>query len=229
MFKRTNNILLLLIITQFIATSVLSHVLHYKELNKLEFDLYRNDKLIGKHIYSFNRDGQKLIVTSKINFEIKKLGIVLYKYKAEGTEEYLDGEFLKFSSITHQNKKEKFCKIYKNENVFFIEGSSFKGEAPNDFIIGTWWNHQITKYDRQISAVSGRIIEQKVEFIGKEKINIGDKEYNALKFNFSSTDSSLSKDKKLNTNVWYDEKSLIWLKVSFDKTGKWEYRLKKIN
>ena len=83
MFKRANNILLLLIITQFIATSVLSHVLHYKELNKLEFDLYRNDKLIGKHIYSFNRDGQKLIVTSKINFEIKKLGIVLYKYKAE--------------------------------------------------------------------------------------------------------------------------------------------------
>ena len=167
MFKRANNILLLLIITQFIATSVLSHVLHYKELNKLEFDLYRNDKLIGKHIYSFNRDGQKLIVTSKINFEIKKLGIVLYKYKAEGTEEYLDGEFLKFSSITHQNKKEKFCKIYKKENVFFIEGSSFKGEAPNDFIIGTWWNHQIIKYDRQISAVSGRIIEQKVEFIGK--------------------------------------------------------------
>ena len=48
MFKRANNILLLLIITQFIATSVLSHVLHYKELNKLEFDLYRNDKLIGK-------------------------------------------------------------------------------------------------------------------------------------------------------------------------------------
>ena len=182
MFKRANNILLLLIITQFITTSVLSHVLHYKELNKLEFDLYRNDKLIGKHIYSFNRDGQKLIVTSKINFEIKKLGIVLYKYKADGTEEYFDGEFLKFSSITHQNKKEKFCKIYKKENVFFIEGSSFKGEAPDDFIIGTWWNHQIIKYDRQISAVSGRIIEQKVEFLGKEKINIGDKEYNALKF-----------------------------------------------
>ena len=191
MFKRANNILLLLIITQFIATSVLSHVLHYKELNKLEFDLYRNDKLIGKHIYSFNRDGQKLIVTSKINFEIKKLGIVLYKYKAEGTEEYLDGEFLKFSSTTHQNKKEKFCKIYKNENVFFIEGSSFKGEAPNDFIIGTWWNHQIIKYDRQISAVSGRIIEQKVEFIGYVIQRLGIK---TIKF-FSKIYNDISKPK----------------------------------
>ena len=225
MFKRANNVLLLLIITQFITTSVLSHALHYKDLNKLEFDLYRNDKLIGKHIYSFNRDGQKLIVTSKINFEIKKLGIVLYKYKAEGTEEYLDGEFFKFSAITNQNKKEKFCKIYKKKNVFFIEGSSFKGKAPNDFIIGTWWNHSIIKYDRQISAVSGRIIEQKVEFLGKEKLNINGKEYNALKFNFFSTDPSLSKDKKLNTDVWYDEETLNWVKASFKKKGKWEYRL----
>ena len=30
-----------------------SHVSHYNNLNSLEFDLFRNNKLIGTHIYKF--------------------------------------------------------------------------------------------------------------------------------------------------------------------------------
>ena len=206
--------------------SASAHVLHYKNLNELVFDLYRNNQFIGQHIYLFNRDGQNLIVQNTINFEIKILGITLYKYFAKGQEQYIDGKFHSFSSMTKQNKKEKFVKIYKNENQFFIEGSSYKGEAPKDFIIGTWWNHLIVKSNAQISAASGRIIEQNVKFIGKETIKINNEKYSALRFNFFSSDPSLSKDKKLNMDVWYDEKSLMWLKASFDNDGYWEYRLK---
>ena len=36
----------------------------------------------------------------------------------------------------------------------------------------------------------------------------------------------IAKDKKLNTHVWYDEKTLLLLKVSYKKLGLWEYRLK---
>ena len=35
--------------------------------------------------------------------------------------------------------------------------------------------------------------------------------------------------KKLNIDVWYDEDTKIWLKAAFDKTGYWEYRIKKVN
>ena len=31
-------------------------------------------------------------------------------------------------------------------------------------MIGTWWNHSIVEAKAQISAVSGRIIKQKVTF-----------------------------------------------------------------
>ena len=206
--------------------SASAHVLHYKNLNELVFDLYRNNQFIGQHIYLFNRDDQNLIVQNTINFEIKILGITLYKYFSKGQEQYIDGKFHSFSSMTKQNKKEKFVKIYKNEDQFFIEGSSYKGEAPKDFIIGTWWNHLIVKSNAQISAASGRIIEQNVKFIGKETIKINNEKYSALRFNFFSSDPSLSKDKKLNMEVWYDEKSLMWLKASFDNDGYWEYRLK---
>ena len=96
---------------------------------------------------------------------------------------------------------------------------------PKDYILGTWWNHSIIKAEAQISAVSGRIIKQNVEFLGKEKIKIGNKTYDTLHFQFTSSDKKLSKDKKLNTHVWYDENTLNWVRATFDKSGKWEYKL----
>ena len=127
-----------------------------------------------------------------------------------------------------QNKKNKYVNINVDttNKDLIIDGSSYKGKASNDIIIGTWWNHEIVQKQAQISAVSGRIIEQNVKFIGKEEVKIENKTYKTLKFNFSSSDPSLSKDKKLNTDVWYEEDTYLWIKAAFDKTGYWEYRLK---
>ena len=111
---------------------------------------------------------------------------------------------------------------------YIIDGSSYKWKTPVEYLIGTWWNHSIVEAKAQISAVSGRIIKQKVTFVGKETIKFGDKSYDTLHFNFSSTDSKLTKDKKLNTDVWYDEKTLNWVKAAFKKKGKWEYKLELI-
>lgn len=202
-----------------------AHVDHYSDLKLIEFDIFRNNKHIGKHVFSFSKTNHMLVVKSEINFEIKKLGVVLYTYNVKGTEYFKDGKLIKFNSKTQQNGKEKYVNIKSDENELLIDGSSFKGKVPNDYILGTWWNHNIVKAEAQISAVSGRIIKQKVTFIGKEDLKIGEKVYKTLHFNFSSTDQSLSKGKKLNTDVWYQEDTLNWVRASFKKKGDWEYKL----
>ena len=156
--------------------------------------------------------------------------MVLYKYHVKGTEIYKNGKLIEFKSKTDQNKKKKYVNLtLEDNNEFLIDGSSYKGKAPNEYVIGTWWNHSIVNAKAQISAVSGRIIDQKVKYLGKETINFNGKTYETLRFNISSTDSKLSKDKKLNTDVWYDEKTLNWVKATFNKKGNWEYKLAKID
>ena len=223
MFTVLKNLIFLLFLI--IPISSTAHVQHYENLNRIEFDIYRNNKHIGKHVFSFIKSENKLAVESEINFEIKKLGLVLYKYHVKGTEHFKDGKLIKFNSKTNQNGKEKYVNIKLDGNELVIDGSSFKGNVSDDYLLGTWWNHSIVKAEAQISAVSGRIIKQKVTFLGKEKLNINGKIYNTLHFNFSSTDKKLNKDKKLNTDVWYDEKTLNWIKASFIKKGNWEYKL----
>jgi len=214
--------ILILILVSFSAQA---HVNHYDSLNRIEFDIYRNNKQIGKHIFSFSRSDNKLLVKSNINFEIKKFGVVLYKYRAEGTEIFKDGKLIKFNSTTKQNKKKKYVNLELVEDEYIINGSSYNGKAPEEFELGTWWNHSIVKAKAQISAVSGRIIQQKVYFIGEEILELNGKTYNTLHFNFSSTDKKLDKNKKLNTDIWYEKETLNWIKASFKKKGNWEYRL----
>ena len=207
-----------------------AHVDHYSNYNYLEYELFRNNKSIGFHKYNFERKGSNLIINNEVSFKITKLGVNLYNYYAKGVEKYENGIFSGFNSTTNQNKKEKYVNITIDpaDKDLIIDGSSFKGKVDKDLIIGTWWNHEIVQKKAQISAVSGRIIEQKVEFKGKEDVKIGDKTYKTLRFNFSSSDPSLSKDKKLNTDIWYEEETFLWVKAAFDKTGYWEYRLKKV-
>ena len=208
-----------------------SHVDHYKKLNYLEYELFRNNKSIGYHKYIFNRNGENLSVSSEVSFKISKLGVVLYNYFAKSQENYEKGVFESYSSKTKQNKKNRYVNISVDpiDKNLIIDGSSYKGKASKDFIVGTWWNHEIIKADAQISGISGRIIEQTVTFIGKEEIQIGNKTFQTLHFNFKSSDKSLPDSKKLDTDIWYEEDTYLWVKAAFDKTGYWEYRIKKAN
>ena len=208
-----------------------SHVQHYSKYNYLEYELFRNNNLIGYHKYDFKRVGDNLSIVSEVSFKISKLGVELYKYFAKSEENYEKGIFKSYFSTTKQNKKDRYVNIRfdSNKNKLIIDGSSYKGDADKDFIVGTWWNHEIIKKKAQISGISGRIIEQTVTFVGKEDVKIGDKVYKTLRFNFKSSDETLPDSKKLNTDIWYEEDTYLWVKAAFEKTGYWEYRIKKVN
>ena len=220
--------ILLIVIFFSLNFQAISHVQHYDKFNYLEYELFRNNQLIGYHKYNFLRDGDNLSIASEVSFKIKKLGVDLYKYFAKSEENYKKGVFKSYTSKTKQNKKDRYVNIEFNptDDNLIIDGSSYKGKASKDFIVGTWWNHEIIKAKAQISGISGRIIDQTVTFLGKEEIKIGDKTYKTLHFNFKSSDETLPDSKKLNTDIWYEEETYLWVKAAFEKTGYWEYRIK---
>ena len=225
------NFLLSIAIFSLFSFKSFGHVDHYADFNYLEYELFRNDKSIGYHKFIFDREGNNLSIDSEVKFKISKLGVDLYNYFAKSNENYENGIFKSYTSQTKQNKKNRYVNISVDltDGNLLIDGSSYKGKANNELIVGTWWNHEIVKAKAQISGISGRIIDQTVTFIGKEDVTIGDKTYKTLHFNFKSSDETLPDSKKLNTDIWYEDGTYLWVKAAFNKTGYWEYRIKKVN
>ena len=116
-----------------------------------------------------------------------------------------------------------FC---NNSKKFIINGSSYKGKADLDSVIGNWWNHEILKAKKQISPLSGSIKEQVVSFIKNENLIINGQNYSAEHYKLKSKNENLPDDKKLNFDIWMDKKNNLILKVKYKRMGEWEYRLK---
>ena len=135
---------------------------------------------------------------------------------------------ISFNSKTLQNKKEKFVNLTLNKKnkKFDIVGSSFSGEASLENAIGNWWSHKILQASSQISPISGSIKEQIVTFVAKEKVIINGKEYETDHFKLTSKDMTLPDDKRLNFDIWLDKKTSLIVKVTYQRMGNWEYRLK---
>jgi hypothetical protein len=201
---------------------------HYNKYNKIEMEIFRNGELIGYNYYFFSRKGDEMIVTNQIKFSVKLLGKTIFKVEGYGEEKYFKDNLISYNSKTLQNDKEKFVDLVFNEkdDEFNISGSSYNGKASSDNVIGNWWNHKVLQAQSQISPVSGSIKEQVVSFVGKAKIDQYGKTYEVNHFTLKSKDMSLPKDKRLNFNVWFDQKNSMIIKVSYSRMGNWEYRLK---
>ena len=206
-----------------------AHMAHYNKYNKIEMEIFRNNELIGYNFYFFTRNGDETIVTNQIKFSVKLLGATIFKVESYGEEKYFKDQLISYNSKTLQNNKKKFVNLLFNKDTKKLDilGSSYKGEVSNSIIIGNWWNHKILQSDIQISPLSGSIKKQVVTFIGKEKIDLYGKTYEVDRFTIKSKDQSLPEDKKLDFDIWYDQKKAMILKISYSKMGDWEYRLKK--
>jgi hypothetical protein len=191
-------------------------------------EIFRNGEPIGYNYYFFTRKGDETIVNNQIKFSVKILGAIIFQVEGYGEEKYFKDQLISYNSKTLQNNKEKFVNLVfdKESNEFNIKGSSYNGKAPNDNVIGNWWNHKVLQAESQISPISGSIKEQLVTFIGKEKIDVYGKIYEVDRFTLKSKDMTLPKDKRLDFNIWIDRKNSIILKVSYSRMGNWEYRLK---
>ena len=205
-----------------------SHSEHYKNFNKIEMDVYRNGKIIGFSNYEFKYKKNILEVMNNTEFEVKVLGVILFSIKSMSKEKYVNNQLVQFNSSTLQNDKNKFVNLTFDKKLenFKVVGSSYKGVADKNNIIGNWWNHEILKSNTQISPLSGSIKEQKVTFISKEVINIGNEDIEVKHFKLVSTDKNLEEDKKLNFDIWYSEEKNIIFKVEYNRLGKWEYIVK---
>ena len=221
-------ITVLILIVGTIKTSFSEDIVN---LNYIEMEVLRNGDVIGFSNYKFSKENSLLKVENETKFKVDVLGVNIFKINSLGTEIYKNNNLVSFESETFQNKKVKYVnlKLSEDKTQYLINGSSYKGNATLDNVIGNWWNYKILQTDTQISPLSGSIKKQQVKYIGDEVLEILGRKINSNKFSLKSKNQKIAEDKKLDFIVWIDPNTNIILKVSYERMGSWEYKLKKFD
>ena len=204
-----------------------THVQHYKNLQRIEFDIYRNNDLVGYHKVNVKKkgDNKKEIITD-ILIEVKILGIKVHTYKSYGVETYKNEELIEFKSKTQDGSDNDYCNIKKiSDGKYSFDGMTenkkYIYELTEKFYPALWWNHDSLLNNNYVLGQGCRNLKTKITFLNKETKKINDKNEVVNFYNI--------KGDNLDINIGYTEKDLKWVDMKFTLKGDWEYKLKNLN
>ena len=208
-------------------TTANTHVQHYKNLQRIEFDIYRNNDLVGYHKVNVKKKGDntKEIITD-ILIEVKILGIKVHTYKSYGVETYKNEELIEFKSKTQDGSDNDYCNIKKiSDGKYSFDGMTenkkYIYELTEKFYPALWWNHDSLLNNNYVLGQGCRNLKTKITFLNKETKKINDKNEVVNFYNI--------KGDNLDINIGYTEKDLKWVDMKFTLKGDWEYKLKNLN
>ncbi len=210
-----------------LTTAANSHVQHYKNLQRIEFDIYRNNDLVGFHKVNVKKKGDNTKeVTTDILIEVKILGIKVHTYKSYGVETYKNDELIDFKSKTQDGSDNDYCNIKKiSDGKYSFDGMTenkkYIYELTEKFYPALWWNHDSLLNNNYVLGQGCRNLKTQITFLKKETKKINEK--NEL-VNFYNI-----KGDNLDINIGYTEKDLKWADMKFTLKGDWEYKLKNLN
>ena len=210
-----------------LTTAANSHVQHYKNLQRIEFDIYRNNDLVGFHKVNVKKKGENTKeVTTDILIEVKILGIKVHTYKSYGVETYKNDELIEFKSKTQDGSDNDYCNIKKiSDGKYSFDGMTenkkYIYELTETFYPALWWNHDSLLNNNYVLGQGCRNLKTQITFLKKETKKINEKNEVVNFYNI--------KGDNLDINIGYTEKDLKWVDMKFTLKGDWEYKLKNLN
>ena len=144
--------------------------------NQLVFAAYRNGQPIGTHRLSFDRQGDRLVVTTTIELAVKMVGITAYRYTHRGREVWLGRELVSFDSSTDDDGKPYAVRASRENGQLRVErtGPDARGPVrhalPADLLPSTHWNVEQASQGFLLNAQKGTRERITVTAAGRESV-----------------------------------------------------------
>jgi hypothetical protein len=175
----------------------------------IRFDVFREGEVIGAHEVDFALSGEALSVETRIEVEVRILGVKLFEFRHNGTEVWADGRLQKFDSETLDDDSKFFVVGRAEADGFRMTNRKAVEMAPADIMVASYWTPEIARRRQLIDPQRGRVKEQ--QLLGKDivKVLVGSTTVDATRYTISGV-----------SNGWvaYDDRGR-WLAAEMNKKG----------
>ena len=167
-----------------------------------DFNVYLNDKKVGKHFFTVSEaDGVKH-VQSEASFKVRILFISAYKYEHSATESWADNCLVGIDASTNANGKRIDISGETADAGFLIENGDGPVELPKCVMTFAYWNHDFLDQSRLLNPQTGEYVDVRVEKVGNEVLAVRGRPVAATRFKLTSN--------QVDVTLWYSSNN-EWL------------------
>jgi hypothetical protein len=136
----------------------------------IRFDVIRAGDVIGSHRVDFVPGEEGYDVRTRIDIEVRVLGLKVFTYNNDSTEVWRGGRLVRFDSETQDDDSKFFVRGRAERDSFRIENRNGVQQAPATIMVASYWTPEIARRTELLDPQRGRVKTQ--QMLGQDVINL---------------------------------------------------------
>lgn len=164
-------------------------------VGRWDFDVYLNDKQVGKHNFEVTDVDGITQVQSDADFNYKILFISAYRYEHSNSEQWADNCLVGFDAITNANGKRIQVSGEKVGANFTVINGDTPVVLPECVMSFAYWNPEFLEQSQLLNPQTGAYVDVSVERLAEEVLEVRGRPVMATRFRLTANE--------VNVMLWY--------------------------
>lgn len=134
------------------------------------FEVFLDDKPIGTHTFTVATAGEHRTVTSQATFDVRLLGITVYRYRHHAQEQWSGDCLSGLAASTDDDGKAASVSLTKDGDGNAIRVDGVRRLEPGCLMTYAYWNPALLQQTRLLNPQTGRVDAVKVERVGSGQV-----------------------------------------------------------
>jgi hypothetical protein len=160
------------------------------------FDVFLNDKKVGKHSFTVSQSGGEKQVESEASFKYTVLFIPAYRYQHTAAERWEDQCLVEIDAKTNANGERLEVRGQHTGSAFrLVNGDDTRAELPECVMTFAYWNPQFLEQSQLLNPQTGEFLEVLVEEVGTDTLEVRGEPVAATRYRLTANEIDLT--------LWY--------------------------
>jgi len=160
-----------------------------------DFDVFLNEKRIGKHLFSISEIDGEMKVLSEASFKYNILFIPAYRYEHSADERWMDSCLVALDASTNTNGTRVQVSGEQTATGFRVDTGDDEVKLPDCVMTFAYWNPEFLGQAQLLNPQTGDYVDVRVEQVGDEILVVRGQPVEAMRFKLTADDVDLT--------LWY--------------------------
>lgn len=166
-------------------------------VSQWDFDVYLNDRKIGKHLFKVSESAGIKQVQSEAKFKYTILLIPAYRYEHSAAERWSNECLVEIDARTNANGERIKVSGERTGTGFRVLSDNSRADLPQCVMTFAYWNPNFLEQPRLLNPQTGEFVDVTVEKLGNEMLEVRGQTVAATRFKLTAYEIDMT--------LWYSQ------------------------